>query len=121
MQTHTSPLPTSNPRRSLNQPRLRINNTLSPARSLHQVGILLLQDLEIALSFPVPNAVGGEDEIDFFKGALVGFWVQGPDHGDGDDVAGAEYVEGFFAEGGEHYGAEEGLLHECVSHGEEIR
>ena len=78
-------------------------------RRLHELGVLLLEDLEVALGFPVPDGVGGEDEVHFLEGALVGFRVEGPDDDDGGGVDGAEEVEGLFVEGGEDGGEEEDL------------
>ena len=78
-------------------------------RRLHELGVLLLENLEVALGFPVPDGVGGEDEVHFLEGALVGFWVEGPDDDDGGGVDGAEEVEGLFVEGGEDGGEQEDL------------
>ena len=85
---------------------------MAPLRRLHQIRILLLEDGEVPLRFPVPDAVGGKQQVHFLEGALVGFRVEGPDHGDGNGVAGGEDVEGLLADGGEHDGAEEGLWKE---------
>ncbi len=91
------------------QPRLGIRDAMPPLRSLHEVRVLLLEDLEVLLGLPVPGGVGGEDEVHFLEGALVGFWVEGPDDEDGEGVDGAEDVEGFFAQGFEHGWEEEDL------------
>lgn len=74
---------------------------------LNKIRVLFLHNSEIALSFPIPDVIGCKEEVHFFKGALVGFWVESPDHRDSDDVAGGENVICFFVEGLEHYGAEE--------------
>lgn len=74
---------------------------------LNKIRVLFLENSKVALSFPVPDAIGCKEEVHFFQGALVGFWVEGPDHRDGDNVAGGEDVVCFFVEGLEHYGAEE--------------
>ena len=68
-------------------------------RRLHELGVLLLEDLEVALGFPVPDGIGGEDEVHLLEGALVGFRVEGPDDNDGGGVDGAEEVKGLFVEG----------------------
>ena len=90
---------------------------------LHELGVLLLEDLEVALGFPVPDGVGGEDEVHFLEGALVGFWVEGPDDDDGGGVDGAEEVEGLFIQGFEDGGKEQdlqlvfALVFECLRGG----
>lgn len=91
------------------QPRLGIRDAMPPLRSLHEIRVLLLEDLVVLLGLPVPGGVGGEDEVHFLEGALVGFWVEGPDDEDGEGVDGAEDVEGFFAQGFEHGWEEEDL------------
>lgn len=83
------------------QPGLGIHDAVSPFRRLHQFWVLLLEDLEVALGIPIPDGVGGEDEVHFFEGTLVGFRVESPDDDDGDDIDGAEEVERLFVEGGE--------------------
>lgn len=100
---HQTPLPAAL------QTALRIHDAVAPLRRLHELGVLLLEDLEVALGFPVPDGVGGEDEVHFLEGALVGFRVEGPDDDDGGGVDGAEEVEGLFAEGSEDGGEEEDL------------
>ena len=89
---HQTPLPTAL------EPGLGVHDAVAPLRRLHELGVLLLEDLEVALRFPVPDGVGGEDEVHFFQGALVGFGVEGPDDDDGGGVDGAEEVEGLFVE-----------------------
>ena len=89
--------------------RLGIHDAVAPLRGLHQLRVLLLEDGEVALGVPVPDGVGGEDEIHFLQGALVRFRVEGPHDDDGGDVDGAEEVEGLFAEFGEYGGEEEDL------------
>ena len=82
--------------------------------SLDKLGVLLLEDGKVTFGFPVPDAIGSEEEVHFLKGALVGLGVEGPDHGDSDDVAGAKNVICLFVEGLEHDRAkkclEEGIL-----------
>ena len=46
---------------------------------------------------------------------MVGFGVEGPDDGDGEEVYGAEDVEDFFADVFEHCGEEEDLWWGLVS------
>ena len=100
---HQTPLPPAL------QTTLGIHDAVAPLRRLHELGVLLLEDLEVALGFPVPDGVGGEDEVHFLEGALVGFRVESPDDDDGGGVDGAEEVEGLFVEGGEDGGEEEDL------------
>ena len=69
---------------------------------LDKLWILFLEELEVALSLPGPDAVGGEDEVHFFECALVGFWVQSPNHGDSDNVGSAENVIGLLVQSIEH-------------------
>ena len=76
--------------------RLRVDDGVAALGSLDEVGILFLEDGEVLLGFPVPDAVGGEEQVHFFESALVGFGVEGPDHGDGDEIAGGKDVEGVF-------------------------
>lgn len=89
---------------------LGIHNAISPLRRLHQFGVLFFEDFEVALRFPVPDGVGGEDEVHFLEGTLVGFGVEGPDDEDGGDVDGAEEVEGLFFKFGEDCREEEDLV-----------
>lgn len=86
---------------------LGVNDRVAARSSLSDLRVLLLEDGEVALGFPVEDAVGGEEKVHFLEGALIGFGVEGPDHGDGDDVAGTEDVVGLFAERFEHDRAEE--------------
>lgn len=100
---HQTPLPAAL------EPALRVHDAVAPLRRLDELGVLLLEDLEVALGLPVPDGVGGEDEVHFLEGALVGFRVEGPDDDDGGGVDGAEEVEGLFVEGGEDGGEEQDL------------
>ncbi len=77
--------------------------------SLEEFGVLLLEDGEVSLGFPVPDGVGGEDEIHFFEAALVGFGVEGPDHYECEGVDGTEEVERLFVEFFEDCGEEQHL------------
>lgn len=85
---------------------LGIDDRVAARSRLSDLRVLLFEDGEIALGFPVENTVGGEEKVHLLEGALVGFGVEGPDHGDGDDVASAEDVVGLFAERFEHDWAE---------------
>ena len=100
---HQTPLPAAL------EPGLGIHDAGAALSCLHKLRVLLLEDLEVALGLPVPDGVGGEDEIHFLEGALVGFGVEGPDDEESGDVDGAEEVEGFFVEGGKDCGEEEDL------------
>ena len=51
-----------------------------------------------------------------YESTLIGFGVQGPDHGNCDYVGDSENVEGFLADCGEHYWAEECLFQFRQSH-----
>jgi len=90
------------------EPSLRIHDRVAAPSRLHKIRVLLLEDAEVLLGLPVPGAVGREQQVHFLEGALAGLWVEGPDHGDGDDVGGGEDVVSFFVEGLEHDGQEEG-------------
>ena len=81
---------------------LRVHDGMAPLGGLHELGVLLLEDGEVALGFPVPDGVGGEDEVHFLEGALVRFGVEGPDDDERGGVDGAEDVERFFVQGREH-------------------
>lgn len=100
---HQTPLPAAL------EARLGVHDAAAPLRRLHKLGILLLEDLEVALGLPVPDGVRGEDEVHLLQRALVGFGVEGPDDDDGGGVDGAEEIEGLFVEGGEDGGEEEDL------------
>ena len=91
-------------------PRFGIDDAVPPLRCLHELRVLFLEDLIILLCLPVPGAVGRKHQVHFLEGALVGFGVEGPDNEDGEDVDGAEDVEGFFVELVEHCWEEEDLL-----------
>ena len=108
---HLQPIPLNTPPQGprLRQPRLWVDNRVPTLRRLHEIRVLLLEDGEVPLGLPVPDTIRSEEEVHFLERALVGLWVEGPDHGNGDDVAGGEDVEGLFVEGLEHDGAKEGL------------
>lgn len=92
---------------ALTDTMLGIDDRVTARSSVGDLRILLLEDGEVALGFPVEDAVRGEEEVHLLKGALAGLGVESPDHGEGDDVAGAEDVVSLFAERFEHDGAEE--------------
>jgi hypothetical protein len=71
---------------SLDLPSLWVKDTLSPFGSLDDSRILLDQSPVILLGLPIPNTVSSEEEIHFFKCALIRLRVQCPDDWDGDDV-----------------------------------
>lgn len=75
--------------------------------SLDELGVLFLENLEVPLGIPVPDAVSSEDQIHFLKSALVGLRVQGPDHRNGNDVCSGEDIIGVFLERLEHDRAKE--------------
>ena len=87
---------------------LRIDDGVPALRGLDEVGVLLLEDGEVALGVPVPDGVGREEQVHLLERALVRLRVEGPDHGDGDDVARAEDVVRVLVQGGEDDGEEEG-------------
>lgn len=75
---------------------------------LDEFGIVLFEDLEIPLGFPVPDAVRGEDQIHFLESALVRLRIQSPDHRNRDNVGRCEDVVGFLLDSLEHDRAEKG-------------
>lgn len=87
---------------------LRVDDAVAATSRLDQFGVLLLEDGEVALGLPVPDAVGGKHQVHLLERALVGLGVQGPDDDDGGHVDGTEDIQGLFVEGGEHRGEEEG-------------
>lgn len=94
---------------------LGIEDGVTALGGLNELGVLLLEDLEVALSLPVPDAVRCEEQVHFLKSALVGFGVQSPDHGNGDGVGGGEDVVSLLVESLEHDGAEKG--EPAIAHG----
>lgn len=89
------------------QTSLGVDDGMAALGSLDEFGVLLLEDGEVLLCFPVPDAVGGEEEVHFFQGALVGLRVEAVDHGQGDDVGDAEDVVSLLLEGLEDDGQDE--------------
>ena len=84
-----------------------IEDGVTALSSLDELGVLLLEDLEVPLGLPVPDAVGCEEQIHFLESALVGLGVQGPDHGKSEDICGGEDVVGFLVQSLEHDRAKE--------------
>ena len=87
----------------------RINHTTGSTGRLDEFRVFFTKTGEGGFGIPVPPGVGSEEEIHFFEGALVGFRVEGPDDGDGEEVDGAEDVEDFFVDAFEHCGEKEDL------------
>lgn len=83
------------------KPGLGFDDGVATLGSLDQLRVLFLEQAEVAFGFPGPDAVGGEDEIHLLKGALVGFGIQGPDHGDSDDVGGTKDIVSLLFESSE--------------------
>lgn len=83
--------------------------------SLDKLGVLLLENAEVPLGLPVPWAVGSEEKVHLLKSALVGFGVESPNHGEGDQVGGGEDVVSLFVESLEHDRAEES--EPAIAHG----
>lgn len=94
---------------------LGIEDGVAALSSLDELGVLLLEDLEVALSLPVPDAVSCEEQIHLLKSALVGFGIQGPDHGNCDYVGGGKNIISLFVKSLEHDGAEKG--EPAIAHG----
>ncbi len=88
---------------------LGIYDAISALRRLHQFRVLFFEDLEVALGFPVPDGVGGEDEVHLLEGTLVRFGVKSPDDDDRGGVDGAEQIESLFVERCEDCGKQEDL------------
>ena len=81
------------------QTGLWVDDGMAALGCLDERWVLLLEQLEGALGFPGPDAVRCKDKVHFFQGALVGFGVESPDHGDGNDIGGTENVVGLLSEG----------------------
>ena len=77
---------------SLGKTGLGINDRVTTLGGLHEFWVLLLENCEILLCLPVPNAVSGEKKIHLLECALVGFGVQAVDHGQRNDVGNTENV-----------------------------
>lgn len=75
--------------------------------SLDEFGVLLLEDLEVSLGLPVPDAIGSKYQVHLLKGTLIGLGIQRPDHGDRDGVCRGEDVVCVFLYSLEHDGAEQ--------------
>lgn len=77
---------------ALGQTSLWVNDRLATLSSLDKLGVLLLENGEVLLGFPIPDAVRGEEKVHFLKSALVGLGVQAVDHGQSNDVGDTEDV-----------------------------
>lgn len=62
---------------------------------------LPLQSSKGSLSVPVPWRIGGEEQINFFEGPLVGFGVQSPDEWNADRIRDPKQVIGFLSNASE--------------------
>jgi len=91
----------------LGKTSLGVNDRLAALGSLDELGVLLLEDGKVLLGFPVPNTVGGEEEVHLLKSALVGLRVKAVDHGQSDDVGNTEDVVSLLLESLEDDGKEE--------------
>ena len=60
--------------------------------------MLLLEEGEILLGFPVPNAVAREDQVHLLERSLVGLRVQRPDDDDAQRIDGTEDVQRLLVE-----------------------
>lgn len=77
---------------------------LGPVSCLRQA-TLIHEHLEVLLGIPVPWGVGREEEIHLLEGALVGLWVECPNHRERDSICDTENIQGLLSDGFEHYGA----------------
>ena len=75
---------------------------------LDKLGVLLLQDSEVLLGFPVPDAIRSKEKIHLLESALVGLGVQAVNHGQRDDVGNTEDVVSLLLKGLEDDGQQEG-------------
>lgn len=91
----------------LGKTRLGVDDRLAALGGLHELGVLLLEDREVLLGLPIPDAVGGEEEVHLLEGALVRLGVQAVDHGQRDDVGDAEDVIRLLLESFEDDGKDE--------------
>jgi len=85
-------------------------NPLSTLRIMYNVRILKLELLKVRLGCPIPGRIGCEEEVHLLEGALVGFWVEGPYDGDGEDVCDPEEVVGLLPDVFECHGEEKSLF-----------
>ena len=91
----------------LGKTSLRVDDRLAALGGLDELGVLLLEDSEILLCFPIPDAVRSKEKIHLLKSALVGLGVQAVDHGQRDDVGNTEDVVSLLLKGLEDDGKEE--------------
>lgn len=80
------------------QTSLGVDDRVATLSSLDKLRVLLLEDLEVLLSFPGPDAVGSKDKVHLFKCTLIGLGVQTVDHGQCNDVGNAEDVVSLLSE-----------------------
>ena len=59
---------------------------------LDELRILFLEDGEVLLGLPIPDAVSGKEKVHLFQCTLVRLRVQSVDHGERDDVSNTENV-----------------------------
>lgn len=57
------------------------------------VRVLFLENGEVLLRVPVPDAVTGKDKVHLLERALVGLWVERPDYDDRQNIDATEDVE----------------------------
>lgn len=92
----------------LGETGLGVDDGVAALGGLDELRVLLLEDGEVLLGFPVPDAVRGEEEVHLLEGALVGLGIEAVDHGQSDDVGDTEDVVGLLLEGLEDDGKQEG-------------
>lgn len=91
----------------LGKASLGVDDGVATLGGLDEFGVLLLENGEVLLGFPVPDAVGGEEKIHLLKSALVGLGVQAVYHGQSDDVGNTEDVVSLLLERLEDDGKDE--------------
>ena len=91
----------------LGKTSLRIDDRLATLSGLDELGVLLLEDGEVPLRFPVPDAVSGKEKVHLLKSALVGLGIQAVDHGQRNDVGNTEDIVGLLFKGFEDDGKQE--------------
>ena len=91
----------------LGKASLGVDDRLATLGGLDELWVLLLEDSEVFLGFPIPDAVRGKEKIHLLKSALVGLGVQAIDHGQRDDVGNTENIVGLLLEGLEDDGKDE--------------
>lgn len=89
--------------------RLRVHDAVLATAALDEVRVLGFQPSKRALGVPVPHGIRREEQIHVLQRPLVTLRVQGPDHGNGNGVGNAEYVERLLANRSEHDRAQKRL------------